>query len=178
MLILVIRHGEAVADAPGGDTSRYLNGRGRKRTRKVASWLCRSKSRRPVEIWVSPLVRAVQTAEIVAEHAGLEDAVSVCAELSPGRDPRDVLELLGKREASAGPIALVGHEPQLSLLVGALLGEAERAWPSRRAASSASSERKDGGPGTRSVYWVDPKGLRIVRDRASLTVPPEELPPA
>jgi phosphohistidine phosphatase SixA len=113
----------------------------------------------------------VQTAEIVAEHAGIEDAVSVCAELSPGRDPRDVVDLLGKRDSSAGPIALVGHEPQLSLIAGALLGEAE--GPDLKKSGVIGIERAEDGAYA-FTFWLDPKGLRVVRDRAEIAAAPEE----
>jgi phosphohistidine phosphatase len=75
-----------------------------------------------VLIWTSPLVRAVQTAEILAVHAGYKGEIRALAELSPGRDPGDLLKLLAQ-ERSAGPLALVGHEPSLSVLAAALVSE-------------------------------------------------------
>lgn len=123
MEILVIRHGQAVDDAPGlGDVGRWLTGRGRKLTRRVAKWLAKNKARRPAAIWTSPLVRSVQTAEIIAEAAELTDEVSVVAELSPSRDTAELLRLLSSHQG-AQPLALVGHEPSLSTLVASLLGD-------------------------------------------------------
>src|SRR5437867_59338 len=114
MEILIIRHGEAVGEAPGlGDAGRFLTEKGRKVTRRVAQWLAKRSKRRPVAIWTSPLVRSVQTAEILAEVAGLDGEVVACAELSPGRDPGDLLNLLTTQNPK-GPLALVGHEPSLS----------------------------------------------------------------
>jgi phosphohistidine phosphatase len=122
MDILLIRHGQAVDDAPGlGDTGRWLTAKGRKVTRRVARWLAKSNKRRPAVIWTSPLVRAVQTAEIVAAAAEIDGEVRAISELSPGRDPGDLVKLLA--EAPAGPLALVGHEPSLSLIANALLGD-------------------------------------------------------
>jgi phosphohistidine phosphatase len=125
MEILLIRHGHAVDEAPGlGDGGRWLSEKGRKVTRKVARWLAKSRKRRPVAIWTSPLVRAVQTAEILAAEAGLEGEVPSCAQLGPGHDPGDLLKLLASAGATVdGPLALVGHEPALSLLATALLGD-------------------------------------------------------
>src|SRR4051812_7203524 len=121
MQILLIRHGHAVEEAPGlGDAGRWLSVKGRKVTRKVARWLGKSEKRAPVVIWTSPLVRAVQTAEILAAGVGVEGEVKPCAELSPGRDPGDLIKLLGEAPPE-GQIALVGHEPSLSLIAGALL---------------------------------------------------------
>jgi phosphohistidine phosphatase len=172
MHILVVRHGEAIDETAGGDAYRALTGRGRKRTRKVAEWLARSKGRRPVEIWVSPLVRAVQTAEILAEHAKIGDAVVVMPELSPGRDPREVAELVGKREA-ARPLAIVGHEPGLSLLVGVLLSEPN--WPAIKKSGVIAIERGENGA-MAFAFALDPKTLKVVRDPAALRV--EEPVPA
>src|SRR5829696_2788155 len=108
MEILLVRHGDAIDHAPGlGDSGRWLSARGRKVTRRVARWLAESKKRRPVLIWTSPLVRAAQTAEIIAACADYKGEVRALAELSPGRDPGDLLKLLAE-ERSAGPLALVG----------------------------------------------------------------------
>src|SRR4051812_6972266 len=120
MEILIIRHGQAVDEAPGlGDAGRWLTAKGRKAARRTARWLARRKKRTPVVIWTSPLVRAVQTAEILAAEADLEGEVRACSELSPGRDPGDLIRLF---EAYMGPspVAVVGHEPFLSLLASTL----------------------------------------------------------
>lgn len=123
MEILLVRHGHAVDDAPGlGDTGRWLSARGRKMTRRAARWLAKSKRRRPALIWTSPLVRAVQTAEILAIYADYKGEIRALAELSPGRDPGDLCKLLAEARAP-GPLALVGHEPFLSVLATALVGD-------------------------------------------------------
>jgi phosphohistidine phosphatase len=123
MEILLIRHGHAVDEAPGlGDAGRWLSAKGRKTARKVARWLAESSKRRPVAIWTSPLVRAVQTAEIVAAEARFKGELRTSAQLGPGHDPGDLLKLLGS-ETLDGPLALVGHEPSLSLIATALLGD-------------------------------------------------------
>jgi phosphohistidine phosphatase len=124
MQILLVRHGQAVETAPGlGDTGRWLTAKGRKTTRKVARWLDKNDRRRPTAIWTSPLVRAVQTAEIVAARVGFEGEIKVVSELSPGRDPGDLVKLLAAAPPD-GVLALVGHEPSLSLIANALAGEA------------------------------------------------------
>jgi phosphohistidine phosphatase len=123
MEILLIRHAQAVDEAPGlGDAGRWITVKGRKLTRKVARWIAESDKRRPVTIWTSPLVRAVQTAEILASEVGYKGELQACAQLSPGHDPGDLIKLLGT-EGLEGPLALVGHEPSLSLIVTALLGD-------------------------------------------------------
>ena len=123
MEILLIRHGHAVDEAPGlGDAGRWLSAKGRKLTRKVGRWLAKSDKRRPEAIWTSPLVRAVQTAEIIAAEAGYKGELRACAQLGTGHDPGDLLELL-RHETCPGPIALIGHEPSLSRIATTLLGD-------------------------------------------------------
>ena len=122
MEIILIRHGEAVEAAPGlGDPGRWLTAKGRRTTRKVAKWLDKRKSRRPAQIWTSSLVRAVQSAEIVACEVGLDGEVIMQAELLPGADPSALLRLVNNYDGP-GPLALVGHEPGLSLFARLLLG--------------------------------------------------------
>lgn len=120
MLVLLMRHGHAVDVAPGvGDAGRWLSKRGRKVTRKVARLLCDRRKRTPATIWTSPLVRAVQTAEIVAAEAGYKDEIRAVPELSLGRDPNDLVRIIAD-EMIEGPLLLVGHEPSLSLLASLL----------------------------------------------------------
>lgn len=122
MDIILIRHGEAVETAPGlGDTGRWLTVKGRRVTRKVGKWLDKRKIRRPAEVWTSSLVRAVQSAEIIAREVGLKSEVIVHAELLPGADPNDLLRLVNSYDGP-GPLALVGHEPGLSLFARHLIG--------------------------------------------------------
>lgn len=122
MEIILIRHGEAVEAAPGlGDAGRWLTVKGRKTTRKVAKWLDKRSARRPTQIWTSTLVRAVQSAEIIAREVGLKSEVVAQAELLPGADPNALLRLIGTYQG-AGPLALVGHEPSLSLFARLLIG--------------------------------------------------------
>ncbi len=122
MDIILIRHGEAVEAAPGlGDAGRWLTVKGRRTTRKVGKWLDKRKTRRPVQIWTSSLVRAVQSAEIIAGEVGMKGEVIMQAQLLPGADPNELLRLVAAYDGP-GPLALVGHEPGLSLFARHLIG--------------------------------------------------------
>jgi phosphohistidine phosphatase len=66
----------------------------------------------------SPLARAAQSAEIVAAEYDM-DIVELAA-LEPGRDPEETVQWL-KEAGSDQTIAIVGHEPHLSTLIGFLL---------------------------------------------------------
>lgn len=146
MMILIFRHGHAIDETPGlGDAGRALSGKGRKATRKVARWIARRGSKlRPAEIWTSPLVRAVQTAEIAAEALGLEGEVAVQAELAKGGSPDDLMRKLAEHRGT-GPLMLVGHEPDLSVIAALLLGE--RSYPGLKKSGLLAIEWEGHGPG-------------------------------
>ena len=67
MKLYVMRHGPAADDSPSGrDADRALTPAGRERVTLVAKALTEG-GEEPFAILSSPLVRAVETAEIVAE---------------------------------------------------------------------------------------------------------------
>jgi phosphohistidine phosphatase SixA len=117
--LYLVRHGVAEDAAAGTpDALRALSAKARKRMRKTARSFAR-KSGALESILVSPLVRAVQTAEILAGEVK-HRALSVLAELAPEHAVDALLKAVGKRAGKKGSIALVGHEPQLSRLLAAL----------------------------------------------------------
>ena len=73
------------------------------------------------EIFTSPLVRAKQTAEILAGGLAGKPTVKVLDALSPGHAPSSILAQLA-RTARRRRIALVGHEPGLGELAAHLIG--------------------------------------------------------
>src|SRR5678815_2243675 len=84
MDVLVIRHGHAV-DLGGDlkvDGHRWLTTKGRTRTREVGK-LLRKEGIRFDAIRTSPLVRATQTAELVAEECGYDGEITVAGSLVP-----------------------------------------------------------------------------------------------
>jgi phosphohistidine phosphatase len=73
------------------------------------------------EIFTSPLVRAKQTANLLAHGLADKASVKTLDALSPGHMPRVVMSELN-RCAKRRRIALVGHEPGLGELASHLLG--------------------------------------------------------
>ena len=73
------------------------------------------------EIFTSPLVRAKQTATLLADGLTNTVAVKTLEALAPGQPPRAVMSELS-RLAKRRRIALVGHEPGLGELAAHLLG--------------------------------------------------------
>jgi phosphohistidine phosphatase len=120
MIIHLVRHAEAVDRSPDiPEEHRFLTRRGRKRFRKVAGSIKKSPIS-PDLILTSPLVRAVQTAEILAEYLRFKGELQIAAQLAGGFQPQSLDQLLDSFP-QVKEIALVGHEPDLGLLAQALL---------------------------------------------------------
>ena len=69
----------------------------------------------------SPLKRAYQTAEIVAEALGQKDRLDICDELLPGSSFESLRVRLKKIKRNSS-VLLVGHEPDMGYCASALLG--------------------------------------------------------
>jgi phosphohistidine phosphatase len=119
-----LRHGAAAesADWPGEDFDRPLTAAGRERMAGEAKAMARLSLHLEV-IVTSPLVRAKQTAEIVAKALQLRDRLVEDDRLGLGFDPRRLASILVER-AGAGAIMLVGHEPGMSTTIGHIVGGA------------------------------------------------------
>ena len=123
MQLFLIRHGEAVdADATTPDGSRWLTARGRAETAAAATWLRTSP---PAVFVTSPLVRAAQTAELLAHELLPHDPVTVLGALATG-DVSAIVRAVSEHRGPS-PLALVGHEPTLSQVASTLL--ATTRWP-------------------------------------------------
>jgi phosphohistidine phosphatase len=125
--VTLVRHGEAGDDARR-DEERSLTERGRAQTRRVARTLARRGTRFGA-VLTSPLVRAVQTAEIIAAATGYRGRVTITRTLEPEAPAAAVLELLGTIDDTRS-IALVAHEPILSRVAALLTGE--KSFPALR----------------------------------------------
>ena len=113
-----LRHG--LADWPGWDKpdeERPLTPDGIERMKLEAKTIKRLKLA-PDAILSSPLVRARQTADLVADRLGLP--VKVSALLAPGFNLQKLEKLV--RDADAGTLLLVGHEPDFSTTISQLVG--------------------------------------------------------
>jgi phosphohistidine phosphatase len=117
MKILLIRHASAEPASPLGDAARGLDAEGREKFRKQARKLAKQFSVRCIV--TSPLVRAVQTAEILAEAS---EAAEVIVRGELAGSTRDLVRLVG--EFSSGT-ALVGHNPTMSEAARELTGDSE-----------------------------------------------------
>jgi phosphohistidine phosphatase len=111
------------------------------------------------EIFTSPLVRAKQTADLLASGLSGKPAVKILDALSPGHTPTSVLAQLA-RTARRRRIMLVGHEPDLGELAAHLVG-AGRALPFKKGGAcridvESLTSRRAGA----LTWFVQPKMLR------------------
>lgn len=122
MEIYLIRHG--IAHPLGQknefiDEKRTLTAQGRERMREAARGLRRLGIKLDL-IMSSKLVRAEETAEIVAEAMGIDQKLTVkTSNLAPGASIADLTVEI-KQQNVPNSVALVGHEPLLGYLAGAL----------------------------------------------------------
>lgn len=119
MRLYLMRHGRAAsrADWTAADAERPLTDEGRARTASAAHGLAALGIAAAAAI-TSPYVRARETAAIVAAELGLP--LEMEAGLEPGADLAALASVLAAH-ADAGELLVVGHEPDLSTLVGELI---------------------------------------------------------
>ena len=115
MLVYLVRHAHAQSGDP--DELRPLSKRGRAEAAALGEKLAAS-PRPPQVVVTSPLVRARETAEQIAEATGAE--LRVEERLSPGATAQSLREAVGKERE---PVAAVGHQPDCSEIARALTGE-------------------------------------------------------
>jgi phosphohistidine phosphatase len=113
MNLYLLHHGIAAsAEETAPDGERPLTAKGIKRMRKGARGLRRLGVSFDA-ILTSPLARARQTADIVAEALGLQAHLSVIETLQPDNSIEELLSSLSEYE-NREHLLLVGHEPLLS----------------------------------------------------------------
>ena len=122
MKVLIIRHSSAVDPyAAPSDELRWLTAEGRIRMQRVAEEIG---SRVAItHIYTSPLVRAVQTADILATSIGYTGAIEVHAPLASEYGTTAQALAVLERHAEEDVLALVSHAPKVRVLAGHLAGE-------------------------------------------------------
>jgi len=119
--IIFIRHAAAIErSADIAEERRYLTPKGRDFFRETARILLK-KGIEPDLILTSPLLRAVQTADILAERLRFKGPLEAVDALAPGFDCTRLRKLINHYR-QINELIIVGHEPDLSTVVAALLG--------------------------------------------------------
>lgn len=169
MQLLVVRHalaGERADWAATGrpDEERPVTSRGRSRMKRNAAGIARLFPKLDL-IATSPLVRAAQTAEILA-HAYPKAATTTVAALASGGSRNEVVSWLASRPRDER-ISIVGHEPDLGELVAWLVtGRVAPSLPMRK--GGACLLEIDGAPGRAAAelkWFATPSLLRAMRKR-------------
>ena len=121
MELYFLRHGLAGerSEWTGPDEARPLTEAGKTQTANEAAGLTRL-GLVPDLILTSPLVRARQTAEILAQGLGVAKRVVIDERLSGGFR-RKLLREIDKEHRGQDRLMLVGHEPDFSHVVGRVI---------------------------------------------------------
>ena len=156
MRLLVIRHAKAenaldFAQTGQPEALRPLTESGRKKMQRATAGLLSEVEFIDV-LASSPLLRAHQTAEIVAE-AYVGRVVMELDALAPGSNPDRLLPWLrGHRDVSV--VAIVGHEPDLGELISFLLcGRHESFVALKKGAACLLNLDSDVTPGQARLVW-------------------------
>lgn len=119
--LLVLRHGKAERpEIAGIDFDRQLTARGRRDARAVGEWLA-AEGLQPDLVVTSSAARALQTAELAAESAEVDDP-PVAVDALYGADEEACLAALREHAEGEDTVLLVGHNPTLEALVERLTG--------------------------------------------------------
>jgi phosphohistidine phosphatase len=159
MRLILVRHGIAIdrddPDCPP-DAERHLTQEGMHLTRQAAQGLLVMKATVDV-ILTSPLLRAVQTAQIVAEvFDRKKSSVVVTENLLPHRDPG--IFLAGLAEHADSDVLAVGHAPHMDELLARAVGIQDGAVTSLKKAGAALLELGEDLLPPARLVWVLPAG--------------------
>jgi phosphohistidine phosphatase len=126
MKIYLVRHGEAMSagGAVSRDADRRLTARGETAAKMMGQVLAHIDPEVRV-ILTSPLTRAVQTGKILRHELYDRPVLHVSENLSPGFRPKALLDEI-LVVGSGSSIAAVGHQPDLSQLIGYLIADSQR----------------------------------------------------
>lgn len=118
MAIFLVRHGDAISSS-GCDEHRSLSTRGREETRALGRAIV-ARGLAFDRVVASPLVRAVQSAELIAAAIGFPGAIEIDASLEPEGDSSAAVARLS---AIAGHVIAVSHEPIVRAIAARLSGQ-------------------------------------------------------
>jgi phosphohistidine phosphatase len=121
MNLFFLRHGKAHPRSPQWrpDSNRPLTREGENGMFEVARGI-KSLDVSFDVILTSPYVRALRTAEILAEVYDSQKLFET-ARLTPDAGAKDIIDEINENFSAAGEIVLVGHEPFMSGLISTLL---------------------------------------------------------
>lgn len=161
--LYIMRHGIAVTRGSAGfsdDSKRPLTPEGKAKVKKIAQGLlCLGFG----ADWIvsSPLVRAVETAEILVDSLGGSIPLDFCDALAPGGSTEDLIRFLAKHNTRRRAL-VVGHEPDLSTMAARLIGAGRHAnlgFKKGGCCLITFTEFPPKSPG-QLVWWLTPRLMR------------------
>lgn len=163
MKLFLIRHTEAIdyeTESVRNDELRFITPKGR----KVSQTVFRALKEDLLDldkIYTSPIIRSVQTAEVLAVMLKYRHDVEVTNDLLVSSTPAQVVQLL-KRNTVFASIALVGHEPMLGQVVETITGRQPLNFQFKKSGVCYIDFNPDKGDG-KFVWYYDPKTSQYVK---------------
>ncbi len=162
--LYVMRHGIAVARGDpnfADDTKRPLTPEGKKKLKGVSRGLFRL-GLCVDSIISSPLIRASETAAIVAEVFAPGVTVKTSDFLRPGGSLQALLTSLAK-QADHRRVLVIGHEPDLSDGVAKLIGNARANFQFKKGGCCRIDfEKFPPRPPGKLIWWLTPRVMRKI----------------
>jgi len=115
-MIYLIRHADAVSEEE--NPARPLSAKGRDQVARLCAVLRKGPGFRPAELWHSPLVRSLETAQLLKKGLKLTGPLVLTPGLEPDDNPGRIAPVL---EEEKRDIAVVGHEPHLGVLASLMV---------------------------------------------------------
>ncbi len=162
--LYVMRHGIAVARGDPNfpnDAQRPLTPEGKKKLRGIAKGLFRL-GLDVDSIITSPLIRASETAAVVAEVFDTGVKIESSDFLRPGGSLQALLTSLGKRNDHRS-VLVVGHEPDLSEGVAKLIGNTRASFQFKKGGCCRIDfDRFPPRPPGKLIWWLTPRVMRKI----------------
>lgn len=155
MELYLIRHAHAVDGDGLRDDDRPLSRQGRQQALDVGGALAKQKVRL-ARVVTSPLVRAVETAELIAVALGFDGGLDVHDALRPDGGWKQLVREILEGHDGAAPLAIVGHEPTIGHYLSKLL---QQKGLSLGKGAVVRLDWRDAGTPGRVVWTLSPRRL-------------------
>lgn len=167
MRLYLVRHGIAIDPedpACPPEAERYLTEEGMKRARKAAQGM-RAMGVTADLMISSPLVRAIQTAEIFAEELEFKGKkLRKSNTLEWGAPPENIFAELAKLKSPPDSMMLFGHAPHLDRAIALAIGATEDATALKKSGAACLEMESLSPPRGELVWLMTPKLLRAMAD--------------
>jgi phosphohistidine phosphatase len=112
----------------------------------------------------SPLIRAVQTAEILMQAFGKEVEMQIAASLAPSGNRQNLYREIARHERKVDSLMIVGHQPSLGEIAGEIAWGSPEYWIDLKkgGACAIEVESVQGVPRGRLISLLTPSILRKV----------------